>query len=115
MQKQKKTFCHTVYSTDSETDDIDILSTESSSAFLRNIRSASNFYSSDSFDSEDNIPLSQIKDTLKTEFQKFMPTPKKQQGSAVPRRKAINYKGTLVKKELFKKDVVKNLKKAQRK
>ncbi|KAK4884075.1 hypothetical protein RN001_000346 [Aquatica leii] len=60
---------------------------------------------SDGEDTKDDEPLAKISESKKTDFQTFMPTP---DYSVVknnrPRRKALNYKGQRVTKDLFNTD-----------
>ncbi|KAL0871502.1 hypothetical protein ABMA27_005220 [Loxostege sticticalis] len=74
--------------------------------------------SSTSDDPEDNIPLARLKaktDT-KTPFQQLLPTPNFAVVKQKPRRKAINYKGQIVTKDLFaKRDSKKNTPMEQKK
>ncbi|XP_026328035.1 uncharacterized protein LOC113236244, partial [Hyposmocoma kahamanoa] len=57
-------------------------------------------------DSEDNLPLSTLnKQNSKTPFQEFLPTPKYAVVKTKhPRKKAINYKGQRITKDLFAED-----------
>lgn len=58
-------------------------------------------YSSSSGDDEDNVPLVQLK---RTAFEELMPTPiKVTNKTPTVRKKAINYRGTPVTKDLFNK------------
>lgn len=60
------------------------------------------YRSSSSDDDEDDVPLAQLK---KTAFQQLMPTPvKNTEKTPTIRRKAINYRGTPVTKDLFDKN-----------
>ncbi|CAG9796463.1 unnamed protein product [Diatraea saccharalis] len=58
---------------------------------------------SDDDDSDYNIPLERlrIKKSLKTPFQKLLPTPTYAVIKQKPRRKAINYKGRIITKDIF--------------
>lgn len=61
-------------------------------------------YGSSSSDNEDNIPLAQVK---RTSFKQLLPTPAKNtEKTPTVRRKAINYKGTPITKNLFNKNKI---------
>ncbi|KAF5270792.1 hypothetical protein FQR65_LT05411 [Abscondita terminalis] len=68
-------------------------------------------------DTEDGEPLAKIAESKKTDFQKFMPTPDYSVVKDCPRRKALNYEGQRVSKDLFNadKEPKKNNSKSQRK
>ncbi|XP_046978393.1 uncharacterized protein LOC124544043 [Vanessa cardui] len=59
---------------------------------------------SDGEDIEDDEPLAKIARLKKTDFQKFMPTPDYSIVKNRPRKKALNYKGQRVTKDLFNTD-----------
>ncbi|CAG9792671.1 unnamed protein product [Diatraea saccharalis] len=56
---------------------------------------------SSDFEDEDNLPLAQLSN--KTPFQKFLPTPDYGITKDRPRKKALNYKGQRITKDLFNK------------
>ncbi|KAH9638774.1 hypothetical protein HF086_002014 [Spodoptera exigua] len=51
---------------------------------------------------EDNVPLASLQQENKTQFQQFLPTPNYAKNkSSKPRKKAMNYKGQRITKDLF--------------
>ncbi|XP_063895036.1 inhibitor of growth protein 2-like [Helicoverpa armigera] len=65
--------------------------------------SEENIEDSDDFSSDDNVPLANLKDNkFRSPFQELLPTPNYAVTKNKPRRKAINYKGQRVTKDLFK-------------
>ncbi|KAL0821830.1 hypothetical protein ABMA28_005237 [Loxostege sticticalis] len=51
---------------------------------------------------EDNVPLASLQKESKTQFQQFLPTPNYAKNkSSKPRKKAMNYKGQRITKDLF--------------
>lgn len=100
-----------IYSSGSETDSetnielqITQLALNKSSLAMDNIYgSEENIEDSDDFSSDDNVPLANLKDNkFRSPFQELLPTPNYAVTKNKPRRKAINYKGQRVTKDLFK-------------
>ncbi|KAK9872721.1 hypothetical protein WA026_019502 [Henosepilachna vigintioctopunctata] len=71
------------------------------------------FTKSDGEDTEDDQPLAKIARNMKTDFQQFMPTPEYGVVKSSPRKKALNYRGQRVTKDLFNTDKEQNKKKSR--